>query len=405
MGADSLIRIHRSRDQRYRFDFTQFDRWVELFLKAGFSFVEGSHFCDNGIRHVSILDENLGVTTNVPGPSHVEQIWDNPEYLEIIKAMIPALRDHLRQRGWDTIYRQHLYDEPNPTQVPHYVRLAQLVRSFWPQVMIIEAADSDPALFEFIDIIVPLEDKIQSNGLIPPERLGRKQRWTYTSNHPRGTYPNNYLDQPLIMTRVLFWLMWKYELQGFLYYALGYWEVQHTVKRTGFDPYTGEQRDTLVLYDPWIDSCQNATWQVPPGSWGFVYPPREPCSLDPRMLCPNLIENFTRVRQGLPSNKADEGLREQWKGPIEGVVGSIRWEQIREGIEDYGLLCLARDSIEQLRRSPDHMEAASKAANRLNAIVTSVATDWTHYSLNPRDIINARAALAGLIAESRRMLP
>jgi hypothetical protein len=194
--------------------------------------------------------------------------------------------------------------------------------------------------------------------------------------------------------RILPWICWRYGVTGYLYYAMGYWERQHTIERHAFDPYTGEARDHIDVYNPWLDPAQHASWRCPPGSWGYVYPPRDPQSQDPHILAPRLVENFIAIQEGRPSVKEDEAPLAGRLPVIDDVVGSIRWEQLREGIEDFGLLSVLQDAID---RADDNV--ADRVQQKMDTVVHGVAADWENYTRDPAELAAAREAIANLIME------
>jgi hypothetical protein len=58
------------------------------------------------------------------------------------------------------------------------------------------------------------------------------QLWFYTCCHPVGRYPNRFLDQSLLKVRVLHWVNYLYDLDGYLHWGLNQF--------AGDDPYTQE---------------------------------------------------------------------------------------------------------------------------------------------------------------------
>ncbi len=397
VGPDALIDVIKTESGGYRFDFSNFDRWVQIFLDAGFHRIEGAHIYDDSIRFVRIRDEASGLIQTIKKDGTAKDFVVDDAYMEMVKALFTSLRDHLRKRGWADRYVQHIFDEPFEGEITVYVDLARTLRDIWPEVKFIDAADSDPALFEVIDILVPLID--HRTIYKDSEKFTRdgKMLWSYTANFPRGAYPGTYLDLDLIKVRILPWIMWRYGVTGFLYYALGYWEVQFAVERHRFDPYSGDLDDSIILYNPWLDPAQNATWRCPPGSWGFCYPPRDAFSQDPRILTPHLVENFNVWREGGQSLKMHEAPLADRMKTLTGPVVSIRWEQMREGIEDYGLLCVLRDEIAQA--DPD---VAQEVQQILDNLILSIAPDWIHYTRNPEEIDRARQVIVDQIVRLRQ---
>lgn len=396
VGPDSLIDVTRGRDGAYRFDFANFDHWVNMFFDAGFTRIEGAHVYDDSIKYQRIIDEATGRLLSIEKGAKAKNFDDDDEYVALLRALFVALREHLHEQGWQDHYVQHVFDEPMGPMVDVYLKLSSVLRDVWPDVKFIDAADETPELFDVVDTLVPLCDHRTIFDNAQKYLDAGKQLWTYSCNHPRNRYPGVFLDMPLIKTRIIPWILWRYGGTGFLYYALGYWEVQYDVPRHRFDPRTGELNDSIILYNPWNDAVQNATWRCPPGSSGFAYPPRDPGAQDPKIISPRLVENFERIRAGGESVKEDEApLPDRMQTPPD-VVVSMRWEQLREGIEDYGLLCILRDEI---AKAPP--QAALDAQEALDTLIMDIAPDWRNYTRDPADIDRARRRVVELILSLR----
>ena len=85
-----------------------------------------------------------------------------------------------------------------------------------------------------LDVCVP---KLSHLNLWFPhfERMRQQQGgelWFYTCCHPVGRYPNRFLDQSLLQTRVLHWINYLYALQGYLHWGLNWYGTD--------DPYSQE---------------------------------------------------------------------------------------------------------------------------------------------------------------------
>ncbi len=85
-----------------------------------------------------------------------------------------------------------------------------------------------------------------------------------------------------------------------------------------------------------------------------------------------------------------------------GPVNSIRWEVMRDGIEDYDYLVLFAERTKALEKMGGHAEllARCQAAANLNAILPNL----TGFSRDPNVFLQKRAELAQLIEEAGRAL-
>jgi hypothetical protein len=83
-------------------------------------------------------------------------------------------------------------------------------------------------------------------------------------------------------------------------------------------------------------------------------------------------------------------------GPVfEPPVSSIRWEMLREGIEDYEYLCLLRELLAKRREGLKAEEA--KQYEDLLTVPPSITRDMTTFTTDPAPIYARRAAVAAAI--------
>jgi len=208
------------------FDFSLFDRWVELFKRAGvIGIIEGGHLAGRGEWEAKDFDAYRPVTANPDG-----SVQKNPpvkatsdEERRFLSQFLPALQKHLEEKNWSDIYLQHLTDEPIAVNAESYKKLASFVREFAPKLRTIDASMCTE-IAGSIDIWVPLPPELEAKLSFFQERkkLG-DDVWFYTCLVPRGKYMNRFLDYPLVETRLLHWMNFKYGLTGYLHWGLNHW--------------------------------------------------------------------------------------------------------------------------------------------------------------------------------------
>jgi hypothetical protein len=81
---------------------------------------------------------------------------------------------------------------------------------------------------------------------------------------------------------------------------------------------------------------------------------------------------------------------------FEGPVPSIRWELLRDGIEDYEYFWLLREQIERLKASGAD-PSAFQSEEALLDVPEDVCSDLTHFATTPDPIHRHRAKLAAAI--------
>jgi hypothetical protein len=274
-----------------QYDFTNFDRWVETFTQAGaIGYIEGSHLLDRaGSYDAPLLVSTFQIVDGKP--QRVSLPPDDPRVEPSVSAFLAALGTHLKERAWDTRYFQHVLDEAHGNEPPYYGRFAALVHHQMPGIPTLDAIDAanmPEALQSNCDVWVPQLGQFDNQMALLTQRIASGHAvWFYTCLYPQKRYLNRLMDFPLIKVRLLQWLNFRYGFTGFLHWGGNYWTPK-----------------PLLDTQPVID---DNTELLPPGDAFIVYPDREHLTLR----------------------------------------SSIRFEAMREGIEDYEMLIAlaARDHV------------------------------------------------------------
>ncbi len=258
-------------------DFARFNRWVQIFIDEGVvGRIEGGHiggrvagwesaFCV-GIRRVR--DSKVESASVSPA---------SPEADAFYARFFPALVENLKEKGWLDRYVQHLADEPIDTNTDTYRPMAALLRKHAPALRVIEACHTKN-LTGSIQVWVPQLNFLHQDFAHYQERQkAGDEVWFYTCLGPQEEYANRFIEQPLIKTRLLHWINFRYGVTGYLHWGYNYWGDH--------DPY----RELAI---PWDGGAQ----YLPAGDAWIVYPGKD------------------------------------------GVLDSIRFEAMRDGIVDHELL-------------------------------------------------------------------
>ncbi len=210
---------------RLRYDFSNFDRWVETFQAAGVTYVEGSHLLTRSYYSaplgVPIFQRkgNEVVTETLPP--------DSPQASRFLAGFLSALNRHLQRKGWKPIYFQHVLDEAHGNEIPSYGRIAAQVRRYMPGVKTIDAIDAEhipETIRRDCDIWVPQLGRFDNNVNLLEQRIASGHPvWYYTCLYPQKRYINRLMDFPLIKTRLLAWLDFRYGFTGFLHWGGNSW--------------------------------------------------------------------------------------------------------------------------------------------------------------------------------------
>lgn len=210
------------------FDFSQFDRWVELFKRAGvIGTIEGGHLAGRtgGVWEAKDFDGYYPVITMPDGSRRQNPAVTvtSEEYKQFLAQFLPALVKHLEAKGWLDSYVQHLTDEPIPENAESYKKAASYIREFAPKLRIIDASMCDQ-IAGAIDIWVPQPSEFGPKmDFFKARQKAGEEVWIYTCLSPRGKYMNRFIDYPLLDVRLLHWVNFKYDLPGYLHWGFNYW--------------------------------------------------------------------------------------------------------------------------------------------------------------------------------------
>lgn len=230
-------------------DFSRFDRWVRIFKDAGvIGMIEGGHFggreggweCNFVVGIQEVKDGKVTARSVEPDTQEADTFY---------AQFLPALVRHLKERGWLSDYVQHLADEPIASNLESYRQMAALVHKYAPELRIIEACHTKD-LVGAMDIWVPqlnyLHDDFEHYHA---RQAAGEEVWFYTCVFPQGEYANRFIEQPLIKTRLLHWINFRYGVTGYLHWGYNQWTADspftHTTRPHGGPPY-------LPAGDPWI---------------------------------------------------------------------------------------------------------------------------------------------------------
>ncbi len=225
----SITTTYDAASRNYQCDFTYLDKWADTFFGAGMERIE---LFQAGTISASVVEPTARISpVDLPVTVRGPAAELTPE--DKLRGVLGELEKHIKERGWAGKVMLHIMDEPFPGCVPTYRAVAKIVHEAAPSVKVIEAMEST-GFGDAIDVMVP---KLSHLNLWHPyfqkAHTGGRELWFYTCCHPMGRYPNRFLDQPLVLARMLHWIGYLYGLDGYLHWGLCYFAE-------GVDPYSEE---------------------------------------------------------------------------------------------------------------------------------------------------------------------
>jgi hypothetical protein len=144
------------------------------------------------------------------------------EYNQTMQEYYTKVAQHLIDKGWLDLAYIYDLDEPNYQACVDFEPLCQLIHGVNPNLRILLTTAPDEKikfLFDDIDIWAPIEHDV-------PKYYAKLQELQdsgaevvyYPCLFPKSPYANLQIYNPLLDTRVLAWQVFRWELDGFLYW-------------------------------------------------------------------------------------------------------------------------------------------------------------------------------------------
>ena len=308
--------VYTPADIEFHLDFTEFDKRIEKYLERGI----------NAIR--------------IPVPGCPRKTSEEQARERVAKNYLgpiaKAYQDHLKEKGWLEYAYTYVSDEPHASDYPALNVVQGTIKKWAPELRNMMTARSFPPELKYIDIWCP-EVYSFNPKLAAEEQAKGKLVWWYPAFSTRHPFPDFWIDYPAIDNRIIFWLTWKHNLDGLLYWSISSWWRANPWE-TGMT-YPGANGDGNLIY-PGKDGgpVNSIRWEcIRDGSEDYEY----------FVLLKGLVEKAGR----------DEG-------------GG------------------GRDRIASLRR-----------AKALLAIDDSVAKSWREWSFDPEGLIAARDEMGETIEQ------
>lgn len=238
----------KKQGERYSFDFSRLDRWIDLCLGCGARCIEMAHlFTQWGADFApKIMAEVNGAETRLFG-------WDTPAqseaYRGFLAAFLPALRAYLAQKGVLQKTWFHVSDEPQEKNLDSYRAARQCMQQYLPDSPLFDAC-SDYALYAKGAVSRPI---VSNNHIAPFLEAKVPGLWTYYCCVQGVDVSNRFFAMPSYRNRIIGVQAYLYKLEGFLHWGYNFYNTRFS--RQKIDPYAvtdcGEQfpaGDAFLVY-------------------------------------------------------------------------------------------------------------------------------------------------------------
>lgn len=219
-AALDLVQVYEEPDGSFTYDFSRFDRWVELFDEAGVGArIELGHY---GGRTTG--EWECPTFTCPPRPATRRSDGDATTVPNALFAR--ALQEHLREKGWLERSMQHIADEPIPVNEDSWRERSREIHAAAPDLRRIDAVhvtDLDGDLEVWVPQLNFFDDAREA--LAEKQESGTAEVWFYIAWVPQGKYPNRLIDMQTIRTRITHWMNYLYDAPGYLHWGWNWWNI------------------------------------------------------------------------------------------------------------------------------------------------------------------------------------
>ena len=266
---------------------------------------------------------------------------DNPLYETYMQRYLSAVEGHLTEKGWIDKAYVYPFDEPLTNFYGYMKEDFARIHRYAPKLRRMITMEPKPDMSGAIDLWCPITyrfDRVRC----AERRAAGEDIWWYVTFSSKPPHVNEHIEHAGVDMRMWLWQTWLENISGVLMWGTVTWHSSRLYP------------DPTHPQNPYEDSM---AWQprkpMNTGEGKYLYPP---------------LECF------------------ETKDPvISGPVDSIRFEMLREGLEDYEYFVLLK------RLSPNDPNLKVPA---------SVATSPTVYSTDPADMENHRLKLARAIEKA-----
>lgn len=289
---------------------------------------------------------------------------DTPEYPVLFHSYCRQLEAHLAVKGWLDKAFIYWFDEPSADQYPFVMNGFAKLKHSCPRIARMLTEQVEPGLIGGPNIWCCITDAYDHTRAEERRQHGEKF-WWYVCTGPKAPYAGLFIDHPAPEMRIWLWQTFQRNIEGILVWETTYWNsnAAYPDARQPQNPYTDPMSWTSGYSTP---AGERRPWGN--GDGRFIYPPLAAASAS-----------------GTPV--------------LEGPVDSIRWEHLRDGIEDYEYLCILRQRLTERRASLS--DAAYQRLAHLLEVPEDITRSLTEFATDGAPIEKHRDRVARAIEELR----
>jgi len=292
---------------------------------------------------------------------------DTPHYKAAFNTYCREIQEHLRRKGWLDEAFVYWFDEPAPKDYEFVMNGFAKLKDAAPDINRMLTEQVEPKLLGGPNIWCSISNNYKHEPAEQRRQHGEKF-WWYVCTGPKAPYCTLFIDHPGTELRVWLWQSWKRKIEGILVWQTNYW--------TSPAAYPDREHPQNPYEDPmgWRSSYSTPKGAKKP--WGngdgrFIYPPEAAADAHPS------------------------------EPVLDGPVDSIRWEMLRDGIEDYEYLAILSRLLKA--KKDKLIPQQRKKYTALLEVPESITKDMKTFTKDPAPIEARRDRIARAIANLNRL--
>lgn len=224
-----LVKIQKH-GERYSFDFSLMDKWIELCEKNHIEFFEISHlFSQWGLESAPNIVVNEGGEDKLLFGWHVPARDDS--YRNFLQQFLPELIKFIRAKGIFERCYFHLSDEPMTQHMENYRYAYELVTPLLDGAKCMDAL-SDVNFYNSGLISIPVTANDHIDAFL---EKNCPNQWVYYCCAQGAKVANRFMAMPSYRNRIIGVQIYKHDIKGFLHWGYNFYYSR--LSRHSINPY------------------------------------------------------------------------------------------------------------------------------------------------------------------------
>jgi hypothetical protein len=182
------------------------------------------HAVDATLQPLIAQGMNAFIMGTAPNLGREHKTAYSLQFTETFTAMLKAYGDHLREKDWLNLAYIYVYDEAPRAAWPEVKKINAAIHAAVPHARILQCLNEPEGVRELTgssDVFDVYVQQYHKTGVAESQKKGA-EAWLATCCYPME-HPNFFIEYPLLDLRVTPWICWKYQAAGFEYWSPNSW--------------------------------------------------------------------------------------------------------------------------------------------------------------------------------------